>query len=209
MNTQTGMSCDREQISSLVDGALPEPEWAAALQAMEAPEARECWHLYHLIGDVLRTPDLAGCDRGARYAGQLTLSAQDRTVPALAPATVVADPARPAANDGVFRWKVAAGLASFAAVAAIGWGVLGSIGPQAPGPAMQLADNQTQAVPRAAVPVMVAGPGATPAGGAPAVIWRDPELDKFLAAHRQAAGASAFGDSNDFLRNATFEGHGR
>jgi sigma-E factor negative regulatory protein RseA len=49
---------------------------------------------------------------------------------------------------------------------------------------------------------------ATPAPAAP-VMLRDPELDQLLAAHRQAAGVSAFGNTAGFLRAATFEGSAR
>ena len=45
-------------------------------------------------------------------------------------------------------------------------------------------------------------------GSAP-VMLRDARLDELLAAHHQAAGMSGLGGASGFLRNATFEGHGR
>jgi len=42
-----------------------------------------------------------------------------------------------------------------------------------------------------------------------AVMLRDPRLDELLAAHKQAAGASALQTPAGFLRNATFEGASR
>lgn len=42
-----------EEISAFLDGEGDMPS------ALTSNEARECWDTYHLIGDVLRTPDLA------------------------------------------------------------------------------------------------------------------------------------------------------
>lgn len=119
------------------------------------------------------------------------------------------DVARPAANDGVFRWKLVAGLASFAAVAAIGWGALGSIGPQ-PGAGAQLARSAAPAVGTTQVMALAAPvPAASQAADMAPVMLRDARLDELLAAHRQTVGASALGNAAGFLRNATFEGPGR
>ena len=212
MNAQTDINSDRAQLSALADGELGGDAAARVLDAMDASAARECWHLYHLIGDVLRTPDLGDARRDAEFVARLRERLPPQVSVVARPPTVAApaavDAARPAANDGVFRWKMVAGLASVAAVAAIGWGSLGSIGAGAPVGGAQLASNTAPALnpntllaaPQAALPV---------AAAAPAVMLRDPELDQLLAAHRQAAGASAFGDSAAFMRTATFEGPAR
>ena len=119
------------------------------------------------------------------------------------------DVARPAANDGVFRWKLVAGLASFAAVAAIGCGALGSIGPQ-PGAGAQLARSAAPAVGTTQVMALAAPvPAASQAADMAPVMLRDARLDELLAAHRQTVGASALGNAAGFFRNATFEGPGR
>ncbi|MEZ5608011.1 MAG: sigma-E factor negative regulatory protein [Burkholderiaceae bacterium] len=205
------MNCDRELISALMDGELTSAQSADVLASADAAQARESWHLYHLIGDVLRAPDLGDGRGDAAFVARLRqhLPPQEASQ-GLAPAvTVVAETRHDAANDGVFRWKMAAGFASLAAVAAIGWGALGGIGPQAPTGAAQLALNTAPPPVTAVVPVAQQGLVATaPAPTAP-VMLRDPELDQLLAAHRQAAGASAFGDTAGFLRAATFEGSAR
>ncbi|HMN56266.1 MAG TPA: sigma-E factor negative regulatory protein [Ottowia sp.] len=205
------MNCDREQISALMDGELTPAQAAAVLAAADAAEARESWHLYHLIGDVLRAPDLGDGRGDAAFVARLRQQLPPQPVPqglVDAPA-VVAETRHEAANDGVFRWKMAAGFASLAAVAAIGWGVLGGIGPQAPAGGAQLASNTTPAAPApAVVSVAQQSPAAAPAPTTP-VMLRDPELDQLLAAHRQAAGVSAFGNTAGFLRAATFEGSTR
>lgn len=208
------MNCDREQISALMDGELTPAQAAAVLASADDVQARESWHLYHLIGDVLRAPDLGDGRGDAAFVARLRQHLPPQEAPqglAIAPAvSVVAETRHDAANDGVFRWKMAAGFASLAAVAAIGWGVLGGIGPQAPAGGAQLALSTSPAVPAAAV-VPVADQSLAAAAPAPAapVMLRDPELDQLLAAHRQAAGVSAFGNTAGFLRAATFEGSAR
>ena len=135
MKTQLDSQLDRETVSALMDGQLRGADASAALQMMASDEARECWQVYHLVGDVLRSTDLAACGRDSAFVARLSARLQQEAAPVArvpAPSPIqVRDVAQPAANDGVFRWKMVAGLASFAAVAAIGWGVMGGIGPQA------------------------------------------------------------------------------
>lgn len=232
----TGQQPDFEPLSALMDGELPAPQAHAAVQLACGDGGSQCWHMYHLIGDVLRAQDLAACARGEPWlAGlrkQLAQPAQG-ALPAAAPAAPAAQPAAPrpaqAANDDVFPWKMAAGFASFAAVAAIGWNVLG--GGMARDGGVQLASTGAAttvvqaggSAPTAARPatplVAVALPARTAADGradsrsdplaGPAVMLRDPRLDELLAEHRQATGTSALSNASGFLRNATFEGPAR
>ena len=215
MKTQDETQLDQlEQVSALMDGCLSGAEFDAAMQSVGSGELRDSWHLYHVIGDVLRSSELAACQHDARFVANLSErlkqeSARPDRVDPVVVAIPIADGAhavRPAANDGVFRWKLVAGLASFAAVAAIGWGTLGSLGPQPVGP--QIAQNAAPPASRADARTLVALPSAAE-GEAPQVMLRDPRLDELLAAHLQASGASALGDASGFLRNATFEGSGR
>lgn len=206
-------NCDRALISSLMDEALPPSQLDILLQSMDSPESRECWQEYQLIGDVLRSPDLAagGHDRGlaARLSSQLQAEAQQAPEASLpnqpALAQQAPDTRRPAANDAVFRWKLVAGLSSFATVAALSWGLwLGQGQGAGAGAGAQLV-QQPNAPAQA---VLVQTPQQYgPVPEAQAYMLRDPELDQLLAAHGQAAGVSAL--SAGFLRNATFEGPGR
>ncbi|MDD2546665.1 MAG: sigma-E factor negative regulatory protein, partial [Burkholderiaceae bacterium] len=120
----------REQISALVDGALQGDGWAQAVQSASDEEGQATWQMYHLIGDVLRSPDLAPpCDTALlqRLRGQI---AQEPRPPSVVPAPPAvlwpvpggagdASRAPEAANAAVFRWKMAAGVASLAAVVAV------------------------------------------------------------------------------------------
>ena len=216
MNTQDEIEPRYERVSALMDGCLSGAEFEIAMQNAASEEVRERWHLYHLIGDTLRSPDLAAGQHDAGFVLRLSERLKTEAMPPTRVESVVAgvpiaqpyDTAKPAANDGVFRWKLVAGLASFAAVAAIGWGMLGSVGMQpADGPQLVLnavpASGAARAEPRAVAALPAAAEVEAP------VMLRDPRLDEFLAAHRQASGVSALGDASGFLRNATFEGSAR
>ncbi|HSI55868.1 MAG TPA: sigma-E factor negative regulatory protein [Ramlibacter sp.] len=182
----------QELISALADGQLHGEEFAQGVEAAAAnAQARETWHTYHLIGDVLRSGDqLAGTSPAAFMSRlQQSLMAEERPAAAASDTVPVIAAPRPAANDGSFRWKMVAGFASVAALAAVGWTVVGSMGAR-----------QDQ-------PQLAAAPAGTVlAGSDRGVMIRDARLDEFLAAHRQLGGASALQAPAGFLRNATFEG---
>ena len=97
-------------------------------------------------------------------------------------------------------------------VAAVGWSMVSGIGPQT-GAGAQLAQNappvQAPAQVLAVAAPVPAASGANDPDTAPPTMLRDARLDELLAAHRQAAGMSSLGGASGFLRNATFEGHGR
>jgi sigma-E factor negative regulatory protein RseA len=132
----------------------------------------------------------------AQQQGQLT----QVNAPLEQPPAAVHSPAREAANDGVFRWKMVAGVASFTAVLGIAWGVAGGAGqgggavlavapPVAPVvQAVQLADS---------TPVLV----STPQGQ----VLRDARLQELMQTHRQLGGASALQAPAGFLRTSTLD----
>lgn len=197
---------DRERISALVDGQLQGDECVRAMQAAGAgPAALEAWHCYHLIGDTLRSSDLAGGTPAPQFLGRLSARlAQEplpRPQPAAAAALAVRSPSMAAANDGSFRWKMVAGMASVAAFAAVGWSVVGTDAPRSGATQAQLA-----AAPQQAPGV---APGNVLARSEPGLMIRDPRLDDMLAAHRQLGGTSALQSPAGFLRNATFESPAR
>ncbi len=203
-----------EQLSALADGQLKGDAFVQAVMAACADEAAlKTWNTYHLIGDVLRAQDLAGRGSELAFAQAVQARLKDEPVPLVAEAAnathLIAARAlpvstgsmnivnfnKPAANDAQMRWKLVAGVASFAAVAAIGWNlvVAGSGGGEAP----------TLAQTPATAPVLQA------VGESGQYMMRDPRLDELLAAHRQAGGTSALQMPSGFLRSATFEPAGR
>lgn len=195
-----------ELMSALADGQLLGDEFAQALRTCRSDEAAlSCWNTYHLIGDVLRSPELAAFPKASgkelEFLARLSMRiAQEPGVPLLtgaqrASAAVEVPEAPialthhrgPASNDGSFRWKLVAGLASLAAVSAIAWNAAGLL---LPVPSPQLA----QASPAQIVVASPQGP-----------VVRDAGLEELLAAHRQLGARSVLQEPSGFLRNAAFD----
>jgi sigma-E factor negative regulatory protein RseA len=197
MDTMKPMTQHSELISALADGQLAGEDFARALAACEADaQALDSWNTYHLIGDVLRSPELSPHAADTAFVARLQTRLRQEPV-------VVAAPVLPgghrapagriageAANDAGFRWKLVAGFASIAAVAAIAWNAGAGLLPQAVAP--QLARSEP-----AAQQVLVVSEQGT--------MVRDARMQELLAAHRQQGGTSALQMPAGFLRNATFE----
>jgi len=196
-------------ISALADGQLAGSAFSRTVDLIQADvDARRTWQAYHLVGDVLRSNDLARCTLGdgfvsklqARLAQEPALSAPPvAAVAALAPKSSKPLQMQPfaAANDSVFRWKLVASFASLVAVGAVGWSLLGSVG----------AGNSSAPVLASASPTN--STASTAIFDNTAVMIRDPNLDALLAAHKQYGSGNALQGSTGFLRNATFESSGR
>lgn len=196
----------QEMISALADGQLRGESLERVIQTVATDaQARTSWHTYHLIGDVLRSGDLARGTAPARFLAGFQVRLEREPggfAQASPPVAATAFPGQAAvlpgfgtesANDDSFRWKLVAGFASLAAVAAIGWTAVGSVvRPEQP----QLAKAAVEA--------------ATASAERPTIMLRDPRIDEMLAAHRQYGGvASALQTPAGFLRNATFESPAR
>lgn len=196
----------RERLSALADGQLQGEELNAAYAyAAEDDEGAKTWQLYHLVGDVLRSADLAQPANPAFMARLREQLAQEtlpeRTHATLPPVAVVGAGLPEAANASVFRWKMVAGFASLAAVAAIGWTSLASL----QGAGSERAGAQLAAVSERSSPVPGAPVVAVADADGQQVMLRDPRLDELLAAHKQFGSTSALQMPAGFLRNATFE----
>jgi len=191
-----------EELSALADGELDD---AGALCARwySSDRVRSAWHAYHLIGDVLRSEDLATAPaRDAAFLEHLRARlAQEPVV--LAPAPLAS---RPAAAGSAARgqgrvapawsWRTASAVAAgFFAVAGV-YTVMRPSAPVTP-PGAALAS-----APRPAAPV----PATLVLTGK---LLRDAQLDAYLAAHEQFAGSSALGMPSAFLRSATVGAPGR
>ena len=183
-------------LSALADGELHGEEFAQTLAACERdPTLLASWHDYHLIGDVLRSPDPLVTRSSSVFLTRLqsrlekeSVKPAERTEGLQSTPTSFQAVTQVAANDCVFRWKMVAGVASMAAVAVMVWTV--AVPTSSTG--SQLAQN-----PASTDAVLVASPQG--------VIVRDARLEELLAAHRQVGGNSALQMPSGFLRNATFE----
>jgi sigma-E factor negative regulatory protein RseA len=209
----------QDALSALADGQLRGAAFAQAVERVEQDaNAHATWHAYHVVGDVLRSGDLAFCSDDqaflARFQSRLaqepaltsTLSAANLIAidayKAGAEAHLYVDAAVPkeASNERFFGWKLVAGLASVVAVVAVSWGVLSGSGAAPTAPQLAQADVQPSTQVQQAV---------TLADGAPQVMLRDARLDELMAEHKQFGGTSALQMPAGFLRNATFESPAR
>ncbi len=184
---------NQELISALADGQLRGEAFAQGVQAATVDaQARAAWCAYHVAGEVLRTGRASAATPHEEFLAKLRDRLADEPVAVRPQAGGVTRPVvvreHPAAND--WGWKIAAGVASMAAVAAVGWNMFGGLAP-------------------AAQPQLAAVPAPVVAQPAASTMVRDPQLDRLLAAHRQFGGATALQTPSGFLRNATFEGPAR
>jgi sigma-E factor negative regulatory protein RseA len=202
-----------ERLSALADGQLFGVEAQQALDWLEHDKgAQDDWNTYHLLGDVMRSGSAPSLDREAAFMQRLSQALAKESWPlAQTDATkIVADTTMPedfkalngvkksAANDAFIRWRWAGGLASLLAVLVVGWQGLNA------GFELGAAPQTAQVIvptgqSLAALPLVVAREEVP-------VMIRDPQLDAFLAAHKQFGGTSAFQKPSGFLSNAVFEG---
>ncbi len=176
----------RERLSAMLDGDAD----AAALDAVLAawrrdPKTRERWHAYTLIGDVLRSDELAQpAAHDAAFLDRLRHRlAEEPAILAPLPsvgAPVVALPTQ-AARRAWRRWSapvaMAAGVFAVAGVAVM---MRGSepgpeSGPMAAGPGLSAVQAVSVAGARTSAPALATE----------GVLVRDAQLDRYLEAHRQ------------------------
>ena len=198
-------SSSRRILSALADGDATDSEAARAFQSWrDDPDARESWHAYQLIGDVLRSEDLAtepAADESflvalrARLASEPVVLAPRARVEAVAVAQPVA--ANAAARSRT-RWQGPVAMAAgFLAVI----GVLNVVGPFKQGGG-SLASNATAA----SGPVLASTTSVDNSGvvltSAQSKAAAD-QLAPYLAAHRQSAMSGPFQMPGSDLRNAS------
>lgn len=179
----------RQRVSDLVDGRLDGDDLSGACGAWSSDaEARRAWHAYHLIGDVLRSEDLAtDASRDSAFLAALRSRLADEPV-VLAPA--------PAQQDRAVRRRRQAWLFPLAAVA--GFAAVAGV-----------VVVLQQAVPEgaAAGPQMAGGAGAVlPVKAAPSSgqMLRDAQVEAYLRAHREALAGSPAALPGGGVRNVDF-----
>ena len=201
LNRSDSPDARRQQLSSLMDGdgsgdAVAD---ACALWRQDA-QSRADWHAWHLIGDVLRSDELAARPaRDEAFLQALRVRLADEPVPFApqaqplpqtdaAPAVLVANGAPVASMPGRRRhWLMApaAMAAGFMAVAGVMLVLRGS-------------------------PVDAGGPAVAKAGSpgaaASAVLVRSAQLDRYLSAHRALANGAPPGAGTEQRVYIVFEG---
>lgn len=205
-----------ERLSALVDGELDGVAVTSACSDWKRDAQARCtWHAYQLIGDVLRSDELAG---GARANEQFLVSLRMRLAAepvVLAPAPLVAaaiSPGRAAAARGWRgnRWMLPSAMAAGLVLVVGTFTALRPGGvPIAGAPAISLADASSSSASSMLHPASLeqtAQPMTVVMNGK---IIRDARLDRYLAAHKQFSGSSALGLPSAFLRSATVESDAR
>ena len=197
-------------MSALADGELdPATSTAACAAWSQDVQLRADWHAWHLIGDVLRSEDLASDPRHDR-AFSARLAARLKSEP------VVLAPGAFATPSGR-RFEHASPRGRWTAAGAVAAGfvlVVGTFAVVRPGdsPPAQVARNDAGAsisAPAAAPPTVPQLSAQPVAVVADSKIIRDAQLERYLEAHKQFAGTSALGVPSAFLRSATVDSAAR
>lgn len=176
----------REQISAFADGELDEAGQDAMLAALRAQQAREDWDLYHQIGDVLRSDDMAvrmSAGFSARLAEQLD-----------AEPTYVAPAARARSRRSPLR--LVQSVAAAAAVATFAFVATPSM--------LESLQGGPAAIPALAEVEPAQEAQAVATSVEEGVILRDPRIDDYLMAHQRFS--PSVNGSTQYVRSATFSG---
>lgn len=202
-----------ERLSALTDGELDAKGTSAACADWRDDEsARARWHTYQLIGDVLRSEDLAStAEKDASFLFALrTRLANEPVVLAPQPMSVrqvdsIASSFEAATvGAGKRRWSwltsgaVAAGFVAVAGGLTVLWAPTKNEDTSASLAAAALASTQVMnaSSPELSEPQVLVANGQ---------VLRDPRLDRYLAAHKQFAGAAMIGVPSAFVRSAAAE----
>jgi sigma-E factor negative regulatory protein RseA len=191
----------KERLSALADAELDGHERDAAYADWAASAvARQDWHAWHLIGDVLRSEDLASDPRRDRQLCAAIRSRLQQEPVVLAP--------RPLAARRRAGWSVGAAVAAGFVLVVGTFAVFRPTDSPAPAVIARNEHAPVATVAPVATPVAVSVP--SPAAPTEAVVAdirliRDAQLDRYLAAHKQFAGSSALGVPSAFLRSATVD----
>ena len=206
----------RQALSALADGELSDDAVDRVCASWrDDSQLRQTWHAFNVIGDVMRSEDLAGSvSRDALFLSALRDRLADEPVvlaprpvppPAKTPHRAALHPAAGQRVNGRGVWVIPAAVAAGFVM------VLGSllVISQAPQPSAAGATQAAQSVP---AELLVAAPvpaASSPEFVASGEVIRDPQLDRYLSAHKQFSGSTVLGASSSFLRNAAAEAPAR
>jgi sigma-E factor negative regulatory protein RseA len=197
----------QERISALLDNELPDEQLNVVLAALRQAEGLAAWDVYHQIGDVLRSDDMAhefSPDFNSRLMARLEA---EPTI--VAPQPVVQPQLQPMVAVGGARTRALRRFAAPTAVAAVAVLALMS-SPQLlvalkGGAAKEpIAIGTTIAGNAPGSPLLQVAMGDNPVN-APTqngVVLRDPRIDEYLLAHQRFS--PAWNSTAQYARSATF-----
>lgn len=170
-------------LSTLADGEAPATAADEACRQWQTDDAlRSDWHVYHLIGDVLRSDELASTPaRDAAFVHAVRARLADEPVP-LAPRPL------PAAAPRVRRWLAPAAVAAGFAVVGVGVFVLRADKAGPTGWDDRMAITQTPGSDSLRRVRSSAAPASAQALVIDGQVIRDARLDAYFEAHRGALG---------------------
>jgi len=211
----------KEGLSALVDGEVDRAGSAASCAAWAADDRlRADWHAWHLIGDVLRSEDLAADPRDDRRLCEAIRARLQSEPLVFAPAksglhfgtmrAASADAGRRlGARPGRGRWGAGGAVAAGVVLVAGTFALLRPDDIAAPDRLASTAQPVT--TPAVAAARSPGAESATPPLTlvADGKLIRDSRLDRYLEAHKQFAGTSALGVPSAFLRSATLDSAAR
>lgn len=209
---------NREQISALADSELADSRIDVALAALRQTDERAAWDIYHQIGDVLRSDEMAvplRPDFSARMAARLEAEptiiasfhhASTASQTACETVPVKAAPGKRALKRFAMPSMVAVAAATAALMAAPQLMVAKKESPANANEQIMIASaNRTLSVSHASVASPAVAAKAVAVSSTPAredVVLRDPRIDEYLLAHQRFS-PSVYSTAQ-FARSATF-----
>jgi sigma-E factor negative regulatory protein RseA len=209
----------REQISALADGELADQHMATAFAALRHQDARADWEIYHQIGDVLRSDDMAVTMSPQFTARMLERLELEPTIVApvntpffrehvvagnVAPSRASIVPASSTARRWAVPGMIAAAVATVAFVATPQLMVAMKSGSPLQGGEPVVASAEQVKSLKTSGELLAAGQVATVTATMPeGVVLRDPRIDDYLLAHQRFS--PSMYSTAQFARSATFE----
>jgi sigma-E factor negative regulatory protein RseA len=219
LNQPMNAQADDTLLSALVDGELSAPEvgQACALWRGDAL-ARERWHDYHLIGDVLRSEDLARSPVRDDTLFERIQTELARQPVVLAPTIASTKPEQAkqsgspcsasTAQTQTSTWH--AGVAAMAGVLVVAGAWLLTQETAQKGGLLEASNRGLAPIAAAASAIPSSGrEPVIPAATTPMASMHDPKLDLYLVAHRQFSSASVLGAPSGSVRQVAADVSGR
>jgi sigma-E factor negative regulatory protein RseA len=203
MNTR---EMTRERISAFVDGECADSQLNIALAALRKVEGKADWEIYHQIGDVLRSNDMA-MNLSEQFA--IRMAARLEAEPVFVPRPSISQ--TEAGRSGKKNYSFLSRMAAAVAVAAVAFittphlvvAIKGEyIIPS--GVAVVSSDGRTTPVKAADFVVSKLGQETVMTASVPeGVVLRDPRIDDYLWAHQRFS-PSVYSSTAQYARSATF-----
>jgi sigma-E factor negative regulatory protein RseA len=195
---------NQEQISALLDSELGDAHIEGVLASLRRSEGRETWDVYHQIGDVLRSEEMAQ-DFSAGFTSRL-LARLDEEPPILAPMKQSEPQQAQPQQAGGFALRRFAMPLAIAAAAVFAVVAVPQMSKKAGPGSDVVASTQQISLPASAGGVVrtefTPDQPASATTVADGSVQRDPRLDQYIMAHQRYS--PAWNSSAEYARSATY-----